>query len=691
MHLPTRLSAQHPLLKIAAAVLIALFASALAAGALGSRFGSFIRTFDNVIYDRMYALRPPEDRSGGSVVIVAVDETSLKEVNEGIFGDPFGWPWPRVAWAVLIPYLERCGAKVVAFDVLFSERSVYQRELSDDDKLAEAINSAKIPVVLGTNVSRRDGSPGRLAPKVKSPIFGAVNYEYGQFRQYDPVVFGAPSLGLRTASVAAGVAPAQMHNETFYPHFYGPGARPDGTGTFRYLRASWVIRAAIELAENGRMTSQFGFDPAVFRDKIVLVGFTAPALGDIKAAPFLRGAYNRENYPGVELHATAVENLLQRHRAYPLSTGIVALCTFLSSALAAVGVTLPRRTSVKLVAAAATAGALAVLAGLLFRGRTIHWLPLAMPLMALVFSTVAAFAWSYLTEGRQRQFFFRALSQYLSPDVAAEVERSGQLSLSGERRVLTVMFSDIAGFTTLSEELEERITEVLNFYLGEMSAVVYETGGTLDKYIGDAIMAFWNAPVEQPDHAARACRTALAMKKREREIQPRLAELGAAKLMTRIGLHTGPMTFGNMGSPQKFNYTVIGDAVNFGSRLEGANKFYGSEVLISENTAELVRGSFVVRRLDLLKVKGKSIPMAVYELMHEGPADDALRTRVEKYEKGLALFQKQKWDEAEAVLSELTRDFPLDTPALNLIGRIYKLRADPPAPDWDGVYEAKDK
>src|SRR5215213_7540552 len=180
MHLPTRLSAQHPLLKIAAALLIALFSSALAAGIRANRF---VRNLDNVIYDAMYILRPPEDLSGGGVVILAVDERSLRDVDKGMFGDPFGWPWPRVAWAMLIPYLERCGAKVVAFDLLFSERSTYQGELSDDDKLAEAINSAKIPVVLGTNVSRRDGSPGRLAPKVKSPIFGAVNYEYGQFRQ----------------------------------------------------------------------------------------------------------------------------------------------------------------------------------------------------------------------------------------------------------------------------------------------------------------------------------------------------------------------------------------------------------------------------------------------------------------------------------------------------------------------------
>lgn len=686
MRLPTQLSVQHPLLKVVAACLIALMATALAAGL---RDTEEVRQLDAVIYDNIYYSRVPEDRSRGDIVIVAVDDRSLDEMNRGILADSFGWPWPRMAWALLIPYLERCGAKVLAFDMIFSEVSVYQRALSDDDVFADALNSAKLPVVLGVHV--RDGKVERFAPKVVNPIFGAVNFAGGAVREYRPVEEGFPSLALRTASLASGKATAELRNEPFLVHYYGPGSRPDGTGTFLYLSASRVVAAANTFAETGELTSRYNFDPSVLRGKIVVVGSTAPALGDVKSAPRLRGSHARDRYPGVEYQATAMLNLLESKRVHPLGTAAGGLLTFAATLAAALGVVLPRRTVAKLLASAAAVGGLVALTVVLFRGDTINWFQLGAPLIALVLSTVVAFAWSYLTEGRQRRFFFRALSQYLSPDVAAEVERSGQLSLSGQRRVLSVMFSDIAGFTGMSEELEERITDVLNVYLGEMSALVYETGGTLDKYIGDAIMAFWNAPVEQADHAARACRTALAMKKREQEIQPRLAQLGAAKVMTRIGLHTGPMTFGNMGSPQKFNYTVIGDAVNFCSRLEGANKLYGSEVLVSEDTADLVRGQFVVRRLDLLKVKGKTIPMAVYELLAEGPADDALQARVEKYEQGFALYQKQQWDEAEAVLGELTRQFPSDAPALNLLGRIHKLRVNPPEPGWDGVYEAKDK
>jgi adenylate cyclase len=237
----------------------------------------------------------------------------------------------------------------------------------------------------------------------------------------------------------------------------------------------------------------------------------------------------------------------------------------------------------------------------------------------------------------------------------------------------------------------EKLSAMLNFYLGEMSSLIWDQNGTLDKYIGDAIMCFWNAPVHQPDHAVLACRAALAMRDREAQIQDQLRDLGAPGMMTRIGINSGPMVFGNMGSPQKFNYTVLGDSVNLGSRLEGANKLYGSRILLAESTAVLVKDRFVVRELDYLQVKGKQKPLAVFELMAEGSADQKTQTRVKGYEEALKSYRAQKWDEAEKLLSELQAEFPDDEPVASLLKRISKLRHDPPAPDWDGVYVAKDK
>jgi adenylate cyclase len=329
----------------------------------------------------------------------------------------------------------------------------------------------------------------------------------------------------------------------------------------------------------------------------------------------------------------------------------------------------------------------------MFRGRQIVWLPLASPLVALLLATVGAFSWSYLVEGRQRRFVVKALGQYLSPHVAASIDRDPDaLKLGGTRRDMTVMFTDIQGFTDLSEKLDEhKLTELLNYYLDEMSSLVLANDGTLDKYIGDAIMSFWNAPLHQPDHAILACRAALAMAQREREIQPRLAELGGPGLLTRIGVNTGPMIFGNMGSSQKFNYSVLGDSVNLASRLEGANKFYGSRIIISQPAASQLGGQFLVRQLDVLRVKGKARPMAVFELMAEGQGAADLRARVTEYEAAFAAYQQQQWGTAESLLSGLLGRFPGDAPGRALLERVRGLREHPPGPDWDGVYVAKGK
>jgi adenylate cyclase len=224
-----------------------------------------------------------------------------------------------------------------------------------------------------------------------------------------------------------------------------------------------------------------------------------------------------------------------------------------------------------------------------------------------------------------------------------------------------------------------------------MSGVVLGVNGTVDKYIGDAIMAFWNAPTDQPDHALRACRTALEMRRREAIIQPRLREMSGVDVYSRIGINTGSMTVGNLGSSFKFSYTVIGDSVNLASRLEGANKMYGTRVMLSETTAALVNDRFHLRKLDLLRVKGKQQPIAVFELLGERTTDSQTPAFVARYESALALYQKARFDEAWELLTALKKDFPDDGPTDTLSGRVLEFRENPPGPEWDGVYVAKDK
>ena len=329
-------------------------------------------------------------------------------------------------------------------------------------------------------------------------------------------------------------APNRHHGPAshFCSIFFGPYPERDGPTTYRYIPAFRVCKAA--MVPNGG--ASVAIHPDMFHDKIVIIGGTAAGTFDLKSSPL------STKYPGVEIHATAIDDLLTGQFVQPVSPAQAAVIAMLASFLAAIGVLYPRKTAIKLLYATIAAAILVGAAVLMFTAAHIRWLAMASPIIALIITTVGAFAWSYLTEDRQRRLVLKALSQYVSPEVAAEIERNPEsLKLGGERRDMTVMFSDIQGFTDLSESMpSEELSEMLNFYLGEMSGLILAKNGTLDKYIGDAIMSFWNAPILQPDHAALACRAALDMCEREARIQGDLAARGAAGMLTRIGINTGP-------------------------------------------------------------------------------------------------------------------------------------------------------
>jgi adenylate cyclase len=677
--LPVRLPDRQTSQKWLAAAAIAALATFVAQAWRYTSVSIPMGMLDDLLYDSLYRARAAEDRTDGSVVIVAIGPTDLKRLSQPgvIEGRKWPWPWPRQFYGEMVEYLEKCGAKVAVFDMLFSEASVHQ--LSDDDVVfAEILQDVRMPVVFGTVVSP-DGQAGPFEPPIKDPILGAVNAPGGVLREYEPLVNGFPSLAYRAVEKSRGTPPARA--APFLAHFYGPYEREGGGRTFRYVGASDVIFAARGHAE------RVDVSPAVFKDKIVVIGGIAAGLLDEKTMPL------SEPYPGVEWQATAIDNLLNGQRVVVLPRLAVGTLTLAACFLAAGGTLIPRRVWVKLTAAGVVIAAVVALAVLLFRAGQIRYLPLAAPLVALLLATLTAFAWSYFTEDRQRQFVSKAFALSTSPVIADAISRNPEkLNLGGERREITVMFTDLAGFTDLSETMEVvKLAQVINLYMEAMSDEIVRQDGYLDKYIGDAIMSFWNGLVDQPDHAARACRAALGVKRRELEIAPELQKLVEARIVTRIGVNTGPMAVGNLGSSRKLSYTVLGDAVNLGARLEPANKIYGSEVIISQTVAEQVRGQFVIRELDLLRVKGKQRPMGVYELLAEGPPTPELRARVERYADALAHYRAQRWNDAEGSLLRLLRDFPDDAPAASLLKRVAKLRHEPLEPDWDGVYVAKEK
>ncbi len=447
-------------------------------------------------------------------------------------------------------------------------------------------------------------------------------------------------------------------------------------GTFRRVSATDIL--------HGR------FEPGTFRNRVVLVGGTALGIiSDVRNTPF--GA----NFPGVEIHATLIDNVLTgRFISKPRWAGVYDL-----AAIAALGglagLLLPRLNAVKGLSLTGSLFAVHILVTRwLFTAHGI-WLNMVYPLSALLLTHVGQTAYHYLTEERERKRIRGAFSRYVSDEVIREMlTQPGRLKLGGEVKTLSVLFSDLAGFTTHSERLApEEMIELLSDYFGEMTAKVFEFQGTLKEYVGDELMAIFGAPLEQPDHAARACRAALAMRDRLAELRRTWAETGRPALRARTGINSGPMLVGNLGSRYRFAYGVLGDQVNLGSRLEGLNKIYGTEILVGENTVALLEDEFVVREIDQVRVKGRRQPVRIYELLGTTSDDlrDDLRAALDAYERGLAAYRAQRWEEAVKAFERVWDTWPEDKASRVMFERCLHYRQTPPPPDWDGVFQALSK
>ncbi len=427
----------------------------------------------------------------------------------------------------------------------------------------------------------------------------------------------------------------------------------------------------------------------VMQGKIAVVGTVAAGTWDARVTPFDQIA------PGVITHATFVENVLHHElleRSAPVFVAEIALMLALSVGLA----WLFSRVS-SLAAVPALVGSALVWAGVtvlvLRRGNVV--LALGMPLAQMLTMFLAATTYRFFSEEREKRRARETFSRFLAPAIVDEVlAKEGSVRLGGEKRVLTVLFSDVRGFTTIAERLDPHVLlELLNEYLTPMTDIIVSGHqGTLDKYIGDAIMAFWGAPKEQPDHALRACKAALMMIERLDVLRERWRARDLPDVDVGIGINTGPMSVGFVGSQDRFyNYTVLGDAVNLASRLEGANRQYGTRVILGAATHEQVKGAVVARELDLVRVKGKREPVTIYELLALAPAPSAVASFVERFGWGLSAYKAQRWDEAVARFREADALRGGDPTSRRYIERCEAMGREPPGPEWDGVFEMMTK
>lgn len=431
------------------------------------------------------------------------------------------------------------------------------------------------------------------------------------------------------------------------------------------------------------------FAKGAFKDKIVLVGATATGIYDLRNTPF------SPSCPGVEVHANVIDNILTQHFiSKPRWSKIYDLLAIIVMGVL-IGIAIPRMSALKGFLFVTGLITLYVIAAFWLFVNAGVWLNIVYPLLTLSMSYIVLTVYYYATEERERKKIKKAFTHYVAPVVIeAMLKDPARLKLGGDEKDLTVLFSDLQGFTSASERYApHEMIVLLSEYYARMTEQVFAHEGMLKEYVGDELMAIFGAPVDQIDHAERACAAALAMRDHRSAMNKEWSEIGRPPLIARTGINSGRMLVGNIGSKYRFAYGVLGDQVNLGSRLEGLNKGYGTEILIGENTAQLVGGKFLLREVDMVQVVGRVQPVRIYELLAAGGTtlSDEQEKAFGLYAAGLGAYRERRWGEALKAFNESIRLWPCDGPSMTMAERCQIYQNTPPPEDWDGVFEAMHK
>jgi adenylate cyclase len=700
-----------------------------------------VRTFD------LFQVLRPREQTIRPVTIVDIDEDSIKEIGQ--------WPWPRTTVADLVTRISQLGAVAIGFDIVFAEpdrmspsvavdsfrglddatRAKLASLPSNDEVLADAIKHATGVVVGQAGASTPQPLTKEqmalqtgfvtLGPDPKHylvtfpgllrnvlPIEQAaagrglfsINPERDGIIRRVPVIMAAqgslvPSLtmemlrvvthsgAIRVRSTEAGIESVAVpglelptdRNGQVWVHFN----RHDPA---RYVSAKDVLQGHVS--------------PDRFNGKLVLIGTSAIGLLDLKTTPV------EAVMPGVEVHAQILESVLTNSQLsypeYAIGAEIV-MAVLLGLAIIVIAPMLPA--SIVVVLGAVLIAGLVGMSWYLFVEHSLL-IDFTYPLISTWLIYLVLTFVNYFREQKQRQQIRSAFGYYLSPHMVEQLASSPEkLVLGGEERRMTILFSDVRGFTTISEHYKDDpqgLTRLMNRFLTPLTNAIIERKGTIDKYIGDAIMAFWNAPVDDDDQEANACDAALTMQQRAADLNVELKREAEANggvympLRIGIGLNTGPCVVGNMGSDFRFNYSVLGDTVNVAARLEARTKDYRLPLVIGSRTAEKAKQKFATMEIDLIQVKGKKEPEAVFAVLGRAEVEHDPRCQelCDLNASMIACYRKQDWDKALELIERCRK--PADS--FNVAGlydmyveRIEAYRADPPPADWDGIYEAETK
>jgi adenylate cyclase len=623
-------------------------AAVLLAGALGLL--DFIRNIELQTYDLRVAATARPSAPSANIVLVAIDNESLRRM-EPLVGR---WPWPRLIHATVVDYLAAAGAKVIGYDVHFAERDVRKFMVGDtewtgDESDAALVESTKnagnvVHAAEAAGFEIADASRAlkenldapalntrlpvsgcseprpRLTPPFAALAAAALGIGHtmftldpnGAIRRASPLIQVGertiPSFALAT-TIAAGATPTlnaridELAQCAVMIPWRGP-AELDGHPTFTSYSFYDVFYSQQQIIEGQKP----GIDPARFKDQVVIVGVTAEGLNEGFTTPFPQGEIN-----GPEVHANLVDAFLANRSIDRAPAAVTVGLVMVAALMVAVAGSFLNAWLTGAVAS--IVAALLIWQSVSLFGRGI-WIPVTVPMLGLVFAFVGDLAWKYVVEGREKRQVKKLFSRYVSKDVYEQLVANPSLAaLGGARRHMTVLFSDIRGFTTMSEKgSPEEVVSQLNQLFTRMVAVVFAHRGTVDKFVGDMVMALYGAPLDDDDHAEHAVQTALAMIAALNQMNDEWARDGKPQLDIGIGINTGEMIAGNVGSESIMSYTVIGDAVNLGARLESLNKDYGTRIIISEATRARLKGRYDIHPLGDVIVKGKSTPVAIFEV-----------------------------------------------------------------------------
>jgi adenylate cyclase len=640
---------------------------------------SFLDAFEARTYDLRFKLMRGAMQPDPNIAIIAIDDKSIAEFGR--------YPWSRDRYAMLIDRLAAAKAKVVLFDAFFPEHE----NAANDRRFAESAKRAGNVVLAAAIHFKGDQAVSitRSIPEIERGIAGVglIN----QMPDEDGVMRRIPLLiekdGEQFASLGLMAAKLALDEKHIVPDDFdiALGERRIPVGEQHRMWINYVGGPGIYPRYSFADIAMGRIPAAELKGKILFVGATALGIYDMRVTPF------DGNTPGVEIHATVADNIINQH--YINQGGPEALIDMLF--IVAMGA-LVHFLTIRLRLYAAIPATALLLGGYLwfadFMFDSGHWISMIYPVVSAIIAVLVGGGFRYLVLERDAREMRTMFSSYLSPKLVARLEKDPDAAkIGGDNKEVTVLFTDIKGFTTFSESHPpQEVVSRLNGYLGAMVQVIEQHDGTIDKFIGDGIMAYWGAPLAQPDHARLAIECIRAINKRMGELRAQWQAEGLEPFTIRGGIQSGEVVAGNVGlAGKKMEYTVIGDTVNQAARLEGTAKYYGVAYLVGEDTYQRTRGICRYRELDKIRVVGKQHPVRIYEPLDGlSRLDEALAVR---FGEALELYRRRDWAQARAAFQAVLDAAPEDKPSRIYLERCDYFMSNPPPSDWDGVFNRAEK